>query len=141
MDAEGALALLDGVDDLYVAKGKKTLHFDLKNDRPSDEEILAASPKVARGAAVCGEPAGVTAFAALEKAAAQGRVERTSKVVVWPAMRTGTISSAGTLRYSATEETRREYQTVAVTCTGPGGSVSGSFQVNVSLRADSGASR
>lgn len=41
MDAEGALALLDGVEDLYVAKGKKTLHFDLKKDRPSDEEILA----------------------------------------------------------------------------------------------------
>ena len=41
MDAEGALALLDGVEDLYVAKGKETLHFDLKKDRPSDEEILA----------------------------------------------------------------------------------------------------
>lgn len=27
--------------DLYVAKGKKTLHFDLANDRPADDEILA----------------------------------------------------------------------------------------------------
>lgn len=41
MDAEGALALLEGVTDLYVAKGKKTLHFDLARDRPSDDEILA----------------------------------------------------------------------------------------------------
>lgn len=40
MDAEGALALLEGVTDLYVAKGKKTLHFDLAGDRPSDDEIL-----------------------------------------------------------------------------------------------------
>jgi hypothetical protein len=29
------------VEDLYVAKGRKTLHFDLKKDRPGDEEILA----------------------------------------------------------------------------------------------------
>ena len=29
------------MDDLYVAKGKKTLHFDLANARPDDEEILA----------------------------------------------------------------------------------------------------
>jgi hypothetical protein len=42
VDAKGALALLAGVDDLYVAKGRKTLHFDLKNDRPPDDEILAA---------------------------------------------------------------------------------------------------
>lgn len=41
MDADGALALLADVDDLYVARGKKTLHFDLKSDRPADEEILA----------------------------------------------------------------------------------------------------
>ena len=40
VDAAGALALLEGVTDLYVAKGKKTLHFDLENDRPPDDEIL-----------------------------------------------------------------------------------------------------
>ena len=40
MDGPGALALLEGVTDLYVAKGKKTLHFDLKRNRPSDAEIL-----------------------------------------------------------------------------------------------------
>ena len=40
VDAEGAIDLLEGVTDLYVAKGKKTLHFDLKRDRPSDGVIL-----------------------------------------------------------------------------------------------------
>jgi len=40
LDAAGALALLEGVTDLYVAKGKKTVHFDLRRARPSDEEIL-----------------------------------------------------------------------------------------------------
>tara|TARA_B100000427_G_C15140125_1_gene434043 strand:- start:61 stop:258 length:198 start_codon:yes stop_codon:yes gene_type:complete len=29
-----------GVKDLYIAKGKKSLHFDLSSDRPSDEELL-----------------------------------------------------------------------------------------------------
>ncbi len=28
------------MEDLYVAKGKKTVHFDLTDDRPADEEIL-----------------------------------------------------------------------------------------------------
>ncbi len=40
MDSDGALALLKGITDLYVAKGKKTIHFDLANARPSDDEIL-----------------------------------------------------------------------------------------------------
>ena len=40
MDSDGALALLKGIKDLYVAKGKKTIHFDLANARPSDDEIL-----------------------------------------------------------------------------------------------------
>jgi arsenate reductase-like glutaredoxin family protein len=33
--------VLDGVSDLYVAKGKKTLHFDLTSARPTDAELLA----------------------------------------------------------------------------------------------------
>ena len=41
VDAKGALALLEEVDDLYVAKGKKIVHFDLKKARPADDEILA----------------------------------------------------------------------------------------------------
>jgi len=41
VDADGALALLVGITDLYVAKGKKTIHFDLANARPSDDEILS----------------------------------------------------------------------------------------------------
>jgi arsenate reductase-like glutaredoxin family protein len=36
-----ALKLLKGVEKLVVAKGKKIQEFDLKNDRPSDEVILA----------------------------------------------------------------------------------------------------
>jgi len=40
VDGEGALALLKGVKELYVAKGKKTVYFNLANDRPSEEEIL-----------------------------------------------------------------------------------------------------
>jgi len=35
-----ALALLDGVTDIYVAKGKKVLHLDLTAERPSDDELL-----------------------------------------------------------------------------------------------------
>lgn len=40
LDGPAALALLKGITDLYVAKGKKTVHFDLKKNRPSDGEIL-----------------------------------------------------------------------------------------------------
>jgi hypothetical protein len=40
VDGDGALALLADITDLYVAKGRKTIHFDLANDRPSDDEIL-----------------------------------------------------------------------------------------------------
>lgn len=40
LGGEEALALLDGVTDLYVAKGRKTVHLDLAKDRPADEEIL-----------------------------------------------------------------------------------------------------
>lgn len=38
---ESALAVLEGADDLYVAKGRKTVHVDLRTDRPSDEELLS----------------------------------------------------------------------------------------------------
>ena len=40
MDGAEALALLDGVTDLYVAKGRKTVHLDLAGAPPPDEEIL-----------------------------------------------------------------------------------------------------
>lgn len=40
IEGKDALAVLDGVKDLYVAKGRKSLHFDLKKDRPSDDELL-----------------------------------------------------------------------------------------------------
>lgn len=41
MEGEAALDLLEGVTDLYVAKGKKTLRFDLAKDRPADDELLS----------------------------------------------------------------------------------------------------
>lgn len=31
------MQLLDGMDELYVSKGKKTLHFDLRQGRSDDE--------------------------------------------------------------------------------------------------------
>ena len=38
---EDALALLEGVDELWVAKGRKVVRFDLRRDRPTDEELLS----------------------------------------------------------------------------------------------------
>ncbi|PKK91091.1 MAG: threonine synthase [Candidatus Wallbacteria bacterium HGW-Wallbacteria-1] len=49
--------------------------------RVTDEEILQAIPKVARGASVFGEPAGVTAFAGLIKALEQKLISPDSSVV------------------------------------------------------------
>jgi arsenate reductase-like glutaredoxin family protein len=34
------LAVLAGVEELYVAKGRSVLRFDLVSARPSDEELL-----------------------------------------------------------------------------------------------------
>jgi arsenate reductase-like glutaredoxin family protein len=36
-----ALAVLDGVDELYVAKGKKVEHVDLRKARPDRPTLLA----------------------------------------------------------------------------------------------------
>ena len=41
MEGREALELLDGVSDLYVAKGRKTVHVDLAGDRPGDDELLS----------------------------------------------------------------------------------------------------
>jgi arsenate reductase-like glutaredoxin family protein len=41
IEGDAALAVLDGVRHLHVAKGKKIESFDLKKERPSDEELLA----------------------------------------------------------------------------------------------------
>jgi len=35
-----ALALLAGADDLYVAKGKKVVHVDLKKDKPDLDSLV-----------------------------------------------------------------------------------------------------
>jgi arsenate reductase-like glutaredoxin family protein len=40
-DATEALKLLDGIDTLIAARGKKIETFDLKHDRPADAELLA----------------------------------------------------------------------------------------------------
>ncbi len=36
-----ALRVLDGIDDLYVTKGKKVIHVDLKKGKPSNDELAA----------------------------------------------------------------------------------------------------
>lgn len=42
MSPDDALSLIASSKDLYVAKGKKVVHFDLsKGKRPDDEEILS----------------------------------------------------------------------------------------------------
>ena len=40
-DSAAALELLDGIDTLIATRGKKVETFDLKNDRPDDETLLA----------------------------------------------------------------------------------------------------
>lgn len=40
-DRSEALAVLEGVDELFVAKGKKVVHFLLKKERPDDTTLLA----------------------------------------------------------------------------------------------------
>ncbi|TEU10687.1 MAG: threonine synthase [Anaerolineales bacterium] len=48
----------------------------------SDDEILEAMRVLARGAAVFGEPAGVTGFAGLQKMVRQGRISPKERIVV-----------------------------------------------------------
>lgn len=40
MIGEQALTVLEGVTDLYVAKGQNVLHHDLRRARPQDDELL-----------------------------------------------------------------------------------------------------
>jgi arsenate reductase-like glutaredoxin family protein len=42
MGQKEALELLSKVDEVYAAKGKKIVHFNLKKDKPSHEQLLAA---------------------------------------------------------------------------------------------------
>ena len=37
---EAALAVLEGIEHLFVAKGSKVLHFALLHDRPTDAVLL-----------------------------------------------------------------------------------------------------
>ena len=36
-----ALALAREANDIYVAKGKKVVHFNMQDDKPSNEQLLA----------------------------------------------------------------------------------------------------
>jgi hypothetical protein len=38
---DAALGVLKGVDELYVAKGKRVVHVDLRHDKPPRAELLA----------------------------------------------------------------------------------------------------
>lgn len=38
---EAILGVLEGVSDLYVTRGRRVLHFDLSQERPSRDELLA----------------------------------------------------------------------------------------------------
>ncbi len=40
VEGAAALDLLQGVTDLWVARGRAALHFDLRSERPPDEELL-----------------------------------------------------------------------------------------------------
>jgi hypothetical protein len=35
------LELLDGIDQVWIAKGRKIVRYDLNESRPSDEELLS----------------------------------------------------------------------------------------------------
>ena len=41
IEGDAALAVLEGVTDLHVARGRQSIHIDLASDRPSDDELLA----------------------------------------------------------------------------------------------------
>ena len=41
IDGDSALRLLDCVDEIYAAKGKSVVHYDLKKDSPDNETLLA----------------------------------------------------------------------------------------------------
>jgi arsenate reductase-like glutaredoxin family protein len=40
IEGKDALDLLEGIRDLYVAKARRVLHFDLTKERPPDDELL-----------------------------------------------------------------------------------------------------
>jgi len=41
IEGRDALSVLDGMQELYVAKGKRIVHVDLRTDRPNDDELLS----------------------------------------------------------------------------------------------------
>lgn len=104
VQAEGSAAIIDGIegdgtikpvsgdtvaDSISVSlprDGLAAIQAVVKSGgfgvRVPDDEILAAIPEVARLAGVFGEPAGVTAFAGIKRAAAAGQLKRGERVVM-----------------------------------------------------------
>lgn len=41
LEQKEALAILNDVDELYVAKGKRVTHVDLREERPGNEVLLS----------------------------------------------------------------------------------------------------
>ncbi len=41
MTSDEVLGVLEGVSDLYVARGKKIVHVDLNAARPADEDLVS----------------------------------------------------------------------------------------------------
>jgi arsenate reductase-like glutaredoxin family protein len=39
LQRDDALALAQSVKEIYAAKGKKVIHFDLKKDQPTEEQL------------------------------------------------------------------------------------------------------
>jgi hypothetical protein len=61
LGAEEALAMARGASDVYVVKGKRVVHFDMKASPPGDEELLGhmlgptgnlRAPVIRRGSAL-----------------------------------------------------------------------------------------
>ena len=40
LEGAAALSVLEGIAELYVAKGRKSIFLDLTRDRPSDDKLL-----------------------------------------------------------------------------------------------------
>ena len=40
LEGAAALSALEGISELYVAKGRKSIFLDLTRDRPSDDKLL-----------------------------------------------------------------------------------------------------
>src|SRR4026207_2477094 len=65
---DAALRVLEGVDDLYVAKGKKVVHVDVKSAKPARAELLAPLLGPTRNLPAAPLPAGRTLVVGCDEA-------------------------------------------------------------------------